>query len=77
MRLLEPARGDGRRSSMQQWVRAGLAQGDYVHLTTVGYRLWGQTLYELLAGQYGIFQSVRRQYMENSTTANGSPNQNH
>lgn len=67
----------GGRSSMQQWVRAGLAQGDYVHLTTVGYRLWGQTLYELLAGQYGIFQSVRRQYMDNSTTANGSPNQNH
>jgi lysophospholipase L1-like esterase len=67
----------GGRSSMQQWVRAGLAQGDYVHLTTTGYRLWGQALYELMEGQYGIFQTVRRQYLENNTTANGSPNQNH
>lgn len=66
----------GGRSSMQQWVRAGLAQGDYVHLTAGGYRLWGQALYELVAGQYGVFLAVRRQYMD-TATANGSSSQNH
>lgn len=66
----------GGRGSMQQWVRAGLAQGDYVHLTGEGYRLWGQALYELLLDQYGIFQAVRRQYMGNAV-ANGSSSQNH
>lgn len=58
----------GGRSSMQQWVRAGFAQGDYVHLTSEGYRLWGQALFDLISSQYGIFQSVRRQYMGNQTT---------
>lgn len=51
----------GGRGSMKQWVQAGMAQGDYVHFTTQGYRLLGDALYELLTGQYGVFQTVRRQ----------------
>ncbi len=51
----------GGRGSMKQWVQARMAQGDYVHFTGPGYRLLGDALYELLTGQYGVFQSVRRQ----------------
>jgi lysophospholipase L1-like esterase len=51
----------GGRASMKQWVQAGMAQGDYVHFTAQGYRLLGDALFELLTGQYGIFQTVRRQ----------------
>jgi lysophospholipase L1-like esterase len=65
----------GGRASMQQWVRAGLAQGDYVHLTADGYRLWGHALSDLLLGQYDIFLTVRRQVFEGSNS-NGSPQQN-
>ncbi len=50
----------GGKGSMKQWVQAGLAQGDYVHLTSPGYRLVGGSLFELIVGQYGIFQTVRR-----------------
>ena len=59
----------GGKGSMKQWVQAGLAQGDYVHLTTPGYRLVGDSLYELIMGQYGIFQTVRRQLL--GTNDNG------
>jgi lysophospholipase L1-like esterase len=53
----------GGRGSMKQWVQAGLAQTDYVHLTAPGYRLVGDSLFELIMGQYGIFQTVRRQVL--------------
>jgi len=65
----------GGKGSMKQWVQAGLAQGDYVHLTTAGYRLVGDSLFELIMGQYGIFQTVRRQLL--GTNEHGSTNQNH
>lgn len=53
----------GGRGSMTQWVQAGLAQGDYVHFTGEGYRRLGETLFELLMAQYGVFETVRRQVM--------------
>jgi lysophospholipase L1-like esterase len=53
----------GGKGSMKQWVQAGLAQGDYVHLTSPGYRLVGGSLFELILGQYGVFQSVRQQIL--------------
>lgn len=57
--------------SMKEWVRAGLAQGDYVHLTAAGYRLVGDTLYELVMGQYGIFVTIRNKIMGDN--GHGSP----
>lgn len=65
----------GGAGSMKQWVRAGLAQGDYVHLTAAGYKLVGQALYELIMGQYAIFVSIRRQVM--GENGNGSPVKTH
>ncbi|MBN9660741.1 MAG: hypothetical protein J0H49_21295 [Acidobacteria bacterium] len=53
----------GGKGSMKQWVQAGLAQGDFVHLTSPGYRLVGDSLFELIMGQYGVFQTVRRQVL--------------
>ncbi len=65
----------GGAGSMKQWVRAGLAQGDYVHLTAAGYKLVGQALYELIMGQYAIFVSIRKQVM--GENGNGSPVKTH
>lgn len=61
--------------SMKQWVRAGLAQGDYVHLTSAGYRLVGDALYDLILGQYGIFVTIRNKIM--GENGNGSPVKTH
>ncbi len=61
--------------SMKQWVRAGLAQGDYVHLTAAGYRLVGDALYDLILGQYGIFVTIRNKIM--GENGNGSPVKTH
>jgi len=61
--------------SMKQWVRAGLAQGDYVHLTAAGYRLVGDALYELILGQYEIFLSIRNKIM--GENGNESPSTSH
>jgi lysophospholipase L1-like esterase len=59
----------GGKGSMKQWVMAGLAQGDFVHLTGAGYRLWGESLSQLLIQNYGVYQTVRRQVFGN--TENG------
>jgi lysophospholipase L1-like esterase len=53
--------GMGGRGSMNTWVRAGLAQGDFIHFTSAGYRLLGEALYELLMGQFDLFTTVRKQ----------------
>ena len=45
--------------SVQQWVQAGLGQGDYVHLTSAGYRLVGSMLFEELMAQYNRFLAAR------------------
>lgn len=65
----------GGSGSMKQWVQAGMAQGDYVHFTTPGYHLLGDALYELLTGQYGVFQSVRRQLI--GSNENGQTSKTH
>lgn len=59
----------GGKGAMREWVQAGLAQGDFVHFTSLGYQVLGESLYELMMGQYGIFTAVRRQWI--GTTANG------
>ncbi len=65
----------GGKGSMRQWVNAGLAQGDFVHLTPAGYKLWGESLAGLLLGQYEVFVSVRRQII--GMESNGSPLKTH
>jgi hypothetical protein len=60
---------------MKQWVVAGLAQGDFVHMTGTGYRLWGESLSQLLLQNYGVYQTVRRQIFGN--TENGSSLKTH
>ena len=59
----------GGKGAMRQWVQAGLAQGDFVHFTSPGYKALGETLYDLMMGQYGIFTAVRRQWI--GTAPNG------
>ena len=45
--------------SMRYWVAAGLAQGDFVHLTSGGYELLGKTLSQELYLQYQRFVNAR------------------
>jgi lysophospholipase L1-like esterase len=42
------------------WVKAGLGQTDHIHLTSDGYRLLGQTLFEELEMENSVYQSVRQ-----------------
>ena len=60
----------GGKGVMRQWVEAGLAQGDYVHLTSAGYQALGDSLYDTLMGQYGMFAAVRRDWV--GTISDGS-----
>ena len=54
----------GGKGSMRSWIQAGLAQYDYVHLTSQGYRLFGTALYKEIAGQFSAFQKVRDEVPE-------------
>ena len=65
----------GGRGSMKQWVTAGLAQGDFVHLTGPGYRLWGESLAQLLLQNYSVYGTVRSQVFGKSE--HGSPLKTH
>lgn len=65
--------GMGGKGSMKQWVYAGLAQGDFVHLTSPGYRLLGESLYGLMMDTYALFATFREQASGNTT--HGSSNQ--
>ena len=72
----------GGRGSMALWVRAGLAAPDYVHFSSAGYRLLGQSLGELMLSQFDIFATVRRQVMgevasEPSAESHGPTAKNH
>jgi lysophospholipase L1-like esterase len=49
----------GGAGSITTWVRAGYAQGDYIHLTTAGYQLLGRTLLGDLMKEYDEFLRVR------------------
>ena len=46
---------------MRQWVDAGLAQRDYVHFTSPGYRLLGGAVFQDLMDHYATFANVREQ----------------
>ncbi len=45
--------------SVAEWVRAGLGQPDYTHLTTAGYRMVGEMLLDEIMQQYNRFLAVR------------------
>lgn len=65
--------GMGGKGSMKQWVYAGLAQGDFVHLTGPGYKLLGESMYGLLMETYSVFATFRRQ--ATGSTFHGSSSQ--
>jgi hypothetical protein len=44
---------------MREWVLAGMAQGDYVHLTAPGYRMIGDAMFRDLMSEYGLFVKAR------------------
>jgi len=48
----------GGAGSVRQWVQAGLAQGDYTHLTGQGYRMLGDMLFSEIMAQYDRFQNA-------------------
>src|ERR1051326_7282458 len=60
----------GGEGSKQRWVTAGLAQVDYVHFTSTGYQLIGNTLCADLMDLYNIFVSVRNQAENDGSTEN-------
>jgi lysophospholipase L1-like esterase len=49
----------GGANSISYWVQCGLAQGDYIHMTTAGYQMVGRTLAEELLIQYHRFVNAR------------------
>lgn len=49
----------GGRGSVSQWVRAGLSQRDYVHMTAAGYRLAGELLFDELMFEYKRFLALQ------------------
>jgi lysophospholipase L1-like esterase len=51
----------GGKGVMRQWVLAGLAQGDYVHLTAAGYRRMAEALFHDLMEQYRAFAAAREE----------------
>jgi hypothetical protein len=49
----------GGKGSIREWVLAGMAQNDHVHLTLSGYRAIGDAVFRDLMNQYGVFVKVR------------------
>lgn len=45
----------GGKGSIDQWVHAGLAQADHVHLTSPGYRAMADAMFRDMVGQYNVF----------------------
>ncbi len=54
----------GGTGSKKFWVRAGLGQPDYVHLTPAGYQLVGRTLFDDLMAQYQDFLKAQTAALE-------------
>ena len=52
----------GGKGSMRDWVYAGLAQGDYVHFTTTGYRRLAAVLFDDLMRQYELYGETRKDH---------------
>ena len=49
----------GGKGSMRQWVQAGMAQGDYTHLTAPGYHMIGDAVFRDLMSEYDLFVKAR------------------
>ena len=49
----------GGKGSMREWVLAGMAQNDHVHLTLAGYRTIGDAVFRDLMTQYDVFVKAR------------------
>jgi lysophospholipase L1-like esterase len=49
----------GGKGSIREWVLAGMAQNDHVHLTLSGYRTIGDAVFRDLMNQYGAFVKLR------------------
>jgi lysophospholipase L1-like esterase len=52
----------GGKGSMRDWVYAGLAQGDYVHFTSAGYRRLAAVLFADLMRQYELYGETRQDH---------------
>lgn len=50
----------GGKGSIRQWMLAGMAQDDHVHLTLPGYRLIGDVVFRDLMSEYGTFVKGRK-----------------
>jgi len=64
----------GGKGSMRTWVRAGLAQGDYVHFTAPGYRVLGGAVFQDLMDHFQTFLKVRRQVIGQNRDGQTSEN---
>jgi lysophospholipase L1-like esterase len=49
----------GGKGSMRNWVYAGMAQSDYVHFTSPGYRMLGDAIFRDVISQYEVFLKAR------------------
>ena len=49
----------GGKGSMREWVLAGMAQSDYVHLTAPGYHMIGDAMFRDLMSEYDLFVKAR------------------
>lgn len=66
----------GGKGSMQQWVLAGMAQADYVHFTSPGYKLIGDAMFRDIMNQYDVFRKVREQFAGGAVAGGGVNSQN-
>lgn len=49
----------GGKGSMREWVLAGMAQNDHVHLTAPGYHMVGDAMFRDLMSEYDLFVKAR------------------
>jgi lysophospholipase L1-like esterase len=49
----------GGKGSMREWVLAGMAQNDHVHLTAPGYHMVGDAIFRDLMNEYDLFVKAR------------------
>ena len=49
----------GGKGSLREWILAGMAQNDHVHLTLPGYRIIGDAVFRDLMNAYGVFVKAR------------------
>jgi lysophospholipase L1-like esterase len=50
----------GGKGSMREWVLAGMAQNDHVHLTGTGYHMVGDAMFRDLMSEYDLFVKARQ-----------------